>query len=65
MGHSGTTVRSPRHRCEPKISEPELETRPKNKLQYILNVRVLQPKSLDLAPVQSTLRTVRTLRLLG
>ena len=42
-----------------KISEPEVETRPKIKLQYILNVRVLQPKSLDLAPVLSTLKLLK------
>ena len=39
-----------------KISEPEVETLPKITIQSILNVRVLQPKSLDLAPVLSTLK---------
>ena len=42
-----------------KISEPEVENQPKIKLQYILNVRALQPPSLDSAPVQSTLELLK------
>ena len=42
-----------------KISEPEVENHPKIKLQYILNARVLQPTSLDSAPVQSTLELLK------
>ena len=38
-----------------KISEPEVETRPKIKLQYILDARILQPASLDSSTLQSTL----------
>ena len=38
-----------------KITKPELETRPKNKLQYILDTRMLQPVSLDSSTLQSTL----------
>ena len=41
--------------ASPKITKPELETRPKNKLQYILDARMLQPASLDSSTLQSTL----------
>jgi hypothetical protein len=41
--------------ASPKIAKPELETHPKNKLQYILDTRMLQPVSLDSSTLQSTL----------